>query len=162
MLRHIDGLPDPARAARLRDAVALARATTGDLTFTRLAVWQAVVLGVTGIGFRTGDAYAKQGRERYALAADTRARFDDCLAEATDPSIPLPSRAARVYLDVAFVHPFPDGNARAAMLCLDHVLNRERVRLRLATPALVIPRRPGDLPGTMDFIRLITLLIDSR
>ncbi|MEV0804914.1 hypothetical protein [Micromonospora sp. NPDC050200] len=40
--------------------------------------------------------------------------FEDCLAEATD-DLPLPSRAARVYLDVAFFHRFDDGNA--ARIC---------------------------------------------
>ncbi|MGW1544243.1 Fic family protein [Streptomyces sp. NPDC002309] len=38
------------------------------------------------------------------------------MRESADRRVPLVSRAARAYLDVAFFHPFPDGNARLAML----------------------------------------------
>jgi hypothetical protein len=38
------------------------------------------------------------------------------LAEATDHEIPVTARAARSYLDVAFFHPYDDGNARLAGL----------------------------------------------
>ncbi|MDP9795086.1 hypothetical protein J2S43_003598 [Catenuloplanes nepalensis] len=88
-----------------------------------------------------------------------RSRFASCLAEATDPGVPLASRAARVYLDTAFVHPFPDGNARAAMLCLYFVLRRARVTIDAPEPVLSVVRRADDLPGTLDLIKLIDVLI---
>jgi hypothetical protein len=132
-----------------------------ELTFAALARWQAQVLRVPAAGFRTGVAYAKGGRERYGLERDTRPRFEACLAEAADPAVPLPSRAARVYLDVLFVHPFDDGNARAAMLCLYHVLRRDSVTLDLAAPVLTVVRRAGDLSGALDLIRLIEVLIEA-
>ncbi|MEU7903509.1 Fic family protein [Actinoplanes sp. NPDC049118] len=153
---------DATRAARLRAAlhqVSAAAAARERLDFDLLARWQAPVLGVPEVGFRTGAAYAKGGRERYGLEPGTRRRFEACLAEATDPLVPLPSRAARVYLDVAFVHPFPDGNARAALLCLYFVLRRDRVTIDLAAPVLTVVRRTGDLPGTLDMIRLMEVLI---
>ena len=149
---------DAARADRLGEALSQVDGV-GDLTFELMTSWQARVLGVPAPGFRTGTAYAKGGRERYGLQADTRERFQSCLADVTDPSIPLPSRAARVYLDVAFVHPFPDGNGRAAMLCLAFVLRRDRVVLDLVAPVLRVVRRAGDLAGTLDLIRLIEILI---
>lgn len=153
---------DAERAARLQGAlrqVSDAAAAEENLTFGVLARWQAQVLGVSAIGFRTGSAYAKDGRERYELKPDTQRRFAACLIEATDPLIPLPSRAARVYLDIAFVHPFPDGNARAALLCLYFVLRRDGVTIDLAAPALSVVRRAGDVSGTLDMIRLIEVLI---
>ena len=147
---------------RLRGALrqaAIEAAAKEPLGFGLLARWQAEVLGVPAVGFRTGTAYAKGGRERYGLEADTRQRFEVCLAEATDPLVPLPSRAARVYLDVAFVHPFPNGNARAGLLCLYYVLRRDRVLIDLAAPALTTVRRADDMPGALDLVRLIHVLI---
>ncbi|MEV0560556.1 Fic family protein [Dactylosporangium sp. NPDC050588] len=109
--------------------------------------------------FRTGTAHAKRGRDRYGLHADTEPRFRACLADAADPSVPLSARAARVYLDVAFFHPFEDGNARAAMLCLYHVLHRGQVTLDLAAPLLRITRRADDPAGAADLVRLVDVLI---
>lgn len=56
-------------------------------------------------------------------------------------------RAARVYLDVCFFHPFDDGNARAARLALDHVLTTAGWALSLAEPVFVIARGAGDRRG---------------
>jgi fido (protein-threonine AMPylation protein) len=69
------------------------------------------------------------GRQRYAYSDELPQAFKACLAEATDPAVPLPSRAARVYLDVPFFHPFADGNSRSAALALYFVLARDGVVL---------------------------------
>src|SRR4051812_45485420 len=82
---------DPDRAARLLDALTLVAAAVDagvPVTFEVLAAWQAVVLGLPAVGFRTGPAFAKGGRERYGLRIDTADRFDRCLAGATDPAVP--------------------------------------------------------------------------
>ncbi|MGY0004035.1 Fic family protein [Micromonospora sp. I033] len=151
---------DPARAARLLAAVRRARATTDQpVSYALLADWQATVLGVPEVGFRRGPAHAKGGRERYGLTADTPAEFGRCLAQATDPGPPLAARAARAYLDVAFFHPFPDGNGRAAMLVLDTVLRRDGVLLDQVAPALLVARRADDPDGAADLARLIDVLI---
>jgi hypothetical protein len=47
------------------------------------------------------------------LHVDTEHRFASCLADAADHDIPV---TARTYLDVAFFHPYDDGNARLAGL----------------------------------------------
>lgn len=117
-----------------------------------------MVLGVPQIVFRQGDAYAKGGRERYALTPDTHADFERCLRESTDSMVPLASRAARAYLDVAFFHPFPDGNARLAMLTLGHVLEREGVRLDRTGP-LQTTRYADDADGAADLAALVGILI---
>src|SRR5215467_12486201 len=72
----------PERATRLLTALQRVRTavyTGSTLSFDLLAAWQAEVLGVPGVGFRAGPAYAKGGRERYGLYSDTVTRFDRCL-----------------------------------------------------------------------------------
>ncbi|WP_308402157.1 Fic family protein [Streptomyces shenzhenensis] len=104
------------------------------LTCTLLTGWQQLVLGMPEVQFRQGDAFAKGSRERYALTSHTERTFEQCLRESADRRIPLASRAARAYLDVIFFHPFPDGNARLAMLTLAYVLESEGVRLDQVGP----------------------------
>lgn len=160
---HRDGMRDfadgegPGMAAALERARADA-ATEVPLTFSMLAGWQALVLGMPEAGFRDGPAHAKGGRETYGLHPDTRQRFSRCLAEAMPGTMPLAARAARVYLDVAFFHPFADGNARAALLCLDFVLQREEVTVDLVAPLRVV-RRADDPEGALDLVRLVDVLI---
>lgn len=150
-----------AALAAALDQVRRAAADGGPLTFARLAAWQRTVLDVPEARFRTGPASAKGGRERYHWRADLPAVFERCLAEATDQDLPLPSRAARVYLDVAFFHPFDDGNARAAMLALYYVLAREGVVLDRAAPLLVTVRQAHDTYGAAGLARLVEVLIEK-
>ncbi|MFJ4481515.1 Fic family protein [Streptomyces longwoodensis] len=118
-----------------------------------LAAWQREVLDETEAPSRTNDAHAKAGNERYGLTPSTQADFAACLREATDSELPLAARAARAYLDVAFFHPFTDGNARVALLTLVHVLAREDIVLSEVGPLQITraadteafrhPGRPG-------------------
>jgi hypothetical protein len=133
----------------------------GTLTFAVLAGWQRVLLGLPAATFRTTTAYGRRGKEAYHYHAGLPGVFERCLAEATDERVPLPSRAARAYLDVAFVHPFADGNARAAMLALYFVLAREGVVLDRAAPILVTARHPYDAAGAASLAGLVELLIDG-
>jgi hypothetical protein len=130
-----DAAIDPARAQGLLDALELMRAEAAQhtpLSFEVLRRWQQHVLGVRMPPFRIHPAFAKGGRERYGIGPETPGRFDACLAQsAFDPDHPLSVsiRAARVYLDVCFFHPFDDGNARSAFLASLFVLARERIVL---------------------------------
>lgn len=139
-----DRARDPLRADRMAAALLLARdAVAQPLTFDLLSEWQRVVLGERAPApFRTTTAYAKQGREEYRYSPDVPLAFDAALAEAGDPDVRASIRAARVYLDVCFFHPFADGNARAARLALDHTLARANLRLTNAGPAFQIARSP--------------------
>lgn len=155
---------DPIRAERLLAAHSLVQedaARRTPLNFALLAGWQREVLAVTGTPFRVSDAFAKAGRERYGLTPDTRADLDSCLRETTDPDIPLSARAARAYLDVAFFHPFDDGNARAALLALVHVLGREDIVLPEVGP-LQTTRYADDPAGAADLASLIGVLNRRR
>ncbi|MBM2620571.1 Fic family protein [Actinoplanes sp. LDG1-06] len=168
---HVTG---PARTARdgiarilsnhRYNALDLVRADVaegGPLTFARLEMWQRKVLAVTTAPFRTTPAYARDGRERYAYRDELPELFEACLAEATDPAVPLPSRAARVYLDVLHFHPFADGNARSAAHAVYFVLAREGVVLDRAA-ALLMTRWPAaDSHGAEGLARLIAVLIQQ-
>ncbi|MFG2097308.1 Fic family protein [Streptomyces sp. NPDC048612] len=134
-IRAFDGALDPARARGLLAALELLRADAARgalLEFELIQRWQQHVLGTLKPPFRHLPAFAKAGRERYGISADTRARLDACLAQSTQDAkrpLPLTARAARAYLDVCFFHPFDDGNARSAFLTLIFVLAREGIAL---------------------------------
>lgn len=154
---------DPDRAGRLLAATALSRAAAvrGEpLTESLLAGWQVLLLGVDEVRPRQSDAFAKGGRERYGLTPRTWQDFAACLRQSADASVPLPARAARAYLDIAFFHPYPDGNARLALLVLAHVLEREGVRLDEVGP-LQTTRYADDPEGALDLAALVTVLIDA-
>ncbi|MEV6259507.1 Fic family protein [Streptomyces sp. NPDC051784] len=152
---------DPERARRLLAGYAAVRADAErgvPLTFALLSGWQRRVLGTREAPFRTGDAYAKRGRERYVLTARTRGDFEACLRESGAPEVPLVARAARTYLDVAFFHPFEDGNGRAALLALVFVLAGERVFLGEVGP-LRTTRYADDPVGAADLASLVSVLV---
>ncbi|WP_328908579.1 Fic family protein [Streptomyces sp. NBC_00234] len=152
---------DPARGDRLLAALARSRADASHgrpLTCTLLTEWQRLVLGLPEVSFRQGDAFAKGGRERYALTPRTQRDFATCLRDSADPGVPPASRAARAYLDVAFFHPFPDGNARLALLTLAYVLELEGVRLDHVGP-LQTTRYADDAAGAADLADLVSVLI---
>ncbi|SEE21694.1 Fic family protein [Streptomyces sp. TLI_105] len=154
---------DLARGHRLLAALAQSRTDASrrrPLTCALLTGWQQLVLGMPGVQFRQSDSFAKGGRERYALTSHTQLDFEHCLRESADPRVPLASRAARAYLDVAFFHPFPDGNARLAMLTLAYVLELEGVRLDQVGP-LQTTRYADDDAGAADLAALVFILIRS-
>ncbi|MFI9203068.1 Fic family protein [Streptomyces sp. NPDC053048] len=152
------------RARRLtaawQQAYADARAGRA-LDFERLAAWQSTVLGIPLAAFRAGTAYAKRGSERYGLHADTPQRFASCLAQSREPAVPLPARAARLYLDVCFFHPFDDGNARAALLALGHLLATQDIVLSWIRP-LAVARYADDPEGAAELASVVHLLITRQ
>jgi hypothetical protein len=157
---HLGRRADGARhALAALDMVYADAAGGGPLTFALLEKWQRKVLNEGTAMFRVTSAWARAGRERYAYHEDLPEVFEACLAEATDPAVPLPSRAARVYLDVLFFHPFTDGNGRSAALALYFVLAREGVVLDRAAP-LLMTRWPATHPSSAEGLaRFVALLI---
>ncbi|MBM2614965.1 Fic family protein [Actinoplanes sp. LDG1-06] len=143
---HFPALDSPALPA-----FDVAARLTPELT----ARWNAAVRGIPFAEFRRGPAYAKNGRERYALHADTESRYADCLAETADTRIPVTARAARAYLDVAFFHPYADGNGRLAGLVLQFVLAREGIELDDLAPILTTVRRADDAEGAAGLARMV-------
>ncbi len=156
-----DRVRDPERAERMLAALELCRdsARRGmSLTFDQMCEWQAAVLGERQVGFRTGKAFAKAGRELYPFTPTTQASFEAALID-SDGTTDIAIRAARVYLDVCFYHPFPDGNARAARLALDHVLTRNGFALHVAEPAFIVSRTATDRLMGWSLARVLDRLI---
>ncbi|WP_328618038.1 Fic family protein [Amycolatopsis sp. NBC_00355] len=161
-IRTRDHRRDPVRAARLLAALARARADAESgavLGFEVLSAWQRCVLDVAEAPFRARPAFAKGGRERYGAGPGLRDRFERCLAQAHDPELPLPARAARLYLDVCFFHPFDDGNARSAFLALTFLLARSGVALDQVAPVRSLPRRADDPEDALALADLVAILI---
>ncbi|MEJ3749051.1 Fic family protein [Actinomycetes bacterium KLBMP 9797] len=130
-------------------------AAGANLTPELAARWNRIIRGVPVAEFRRAPAYAKNGRERYGLHANTEHRFAECLTETADQEIPVTARAARAYLDVAFFHPYDDGNARLAGLVLHFLLLRGRVELDEVAPILTTVRRADDTEGAAALARLV-------
>jgi hypothetical protein len=63
---------------------------------------------------------------------------DDC---------PPIAKAVRLYMDLAFFHPFADGNARAARLGLEWALRAARRPTPALAPLVALPKAPGDAAG---------------
>lgn len=155
---------DPARARRLLSAHELMRddAAGGQvLRFDLLARWQRAVLGVADAPFRDGPAFAKEGRERYGLDAEMPARFAECLVSSQDRDLPVAARAARVYLDVCFFHPFTDGNARSALLAFAFVLAKDGIVLDEVGPIAQVQRPADDVEGAAGLANLVVALIEG-
>lgn len=155
------GGSDPSsRAGRLASALTMAGAAVlapEPLSFAVLQRWQRVVLG-RPTGFRPAPAFAKHGDEHYGRYEGIEADFDSYLLQASDAGLSVAARAARVYLDVAFYHPFDDGNGRAAMLAMYYVLRRGAVVLDQAGPLLMTVRRADDQRGAISLANLIVVL----
>ncbi len=141
--------------------LALADAAQGRrLSFDLMENWQRTVLHQPSALFRTEPAFAKGGLDRYGLPPSTPSLLESCLSESSQPELPLPSRAARTYLDVLFFHPFEDGNARAAMLALAFVLACEGAPLD-QVPPLQATRWADDADGAVDLAVLLGVLVTA-
>ena len=164
-IERYDRARDVIRAERMQGALMQIRAAAirdEPLEWALLARCQRSVLGLDADPeFRTADAFAKNGHERYAVPPGGRRDFERCLAEANDRKIVL-GVAARVYLDVCFFHPFEDGNARAARLALDWVLTRAGLALHVAEPIFALPRWADDARAMTVIVVLLDHLTGTR
>merc|ERR1711957_747529 len=96
------------------------------------------------MSIRQTDAYAKQGRERYPSSSSLAEEFQACLLEADSGSSVLVVRAARLFLDICFFHPFDDGNARLAWLALDFLFTKAGLCLRDVSAFFTMPHSAHD------------------
>ncbi|WP_147448999.1 Fic family protein, partial [Corallococcus terminator] len=147
----------PERTERFERALTRVRqwADAGEaLTFSRMVEVQETVLGVR-TAFRTGEAFAHGGAHRYAQAPGLEAAFVGKVeGEAREERHPV-AHATRLYLDLCFFHPFPDGNARAARLWLEYMLRRGGLPTPPLAPIVLFPKRPGDTESYVRFARLL-------
>lgn len=131
------------------------------MNLSELTRWQGIVLGGPA-KLRSSDAFAHEGRQRYGIRPDLRERTEACLAQATERGMGVIARAARVYLDICFLHPFEDGNARAARLALDYVLTRDGLALHAAGPVFLVARQLTDGGDASRFAWIVDYLAGPR
>ncbi len=138
----------PLRAVRMGQALNLLRewAASG-----RPVCWQEQV------GFRGGPAWAKGGLERYGYWPGLKDEFARKVADDDADGAHPVAKAVRLYLDLCFYHPFPNGNARAARLWFDYQLRRGGHVPAFVEPLFVVERFAGDVPAYVDFLRLALL-----
>lgn len=159
-VQKIDRARSELRADGLLAALDAARRwarTSEPLTFAKLSAWQEDILVERRPSFRT--AAARRGHHTYGFDAWVPTRFDRCLDEALDPAESWPTRAARLYLDVCFFHPFEGGNARAARVALDALLAREGLILTCITPLVLLRRSALDPNGGRRLAGLLQSLV---
>lgn len=102
---------------------------------------------------RTATAFALGGRA--VMGPFSRSAFDDVVRSADIVADGPPwFRAARLYADVCFFHPFDDGNARLALCALVWVLEREGVGVVDLAP-VVMPWMPTSSPSLCRVVRAI-------
>lgn len=83
-----------------------------------LPVMQSVqhfLVGSENSKFRSSSAFCNRRHERYAYFTDLPKLFEMKVAKDAEESLHPLVKAARLYLDIIFIHPFIDGNARAAL-----------------------------------------------
>lgn len=145
---HLRYIREREKDERMLEALGVARRwARGDqpLTVSVLKLWLSVALAAPKVALRTTDAFAKKGRERYGVTH--LHLLHEKLSEANLKGLAAPWRAAMVYLDICFFHPFPDGNARLARLAADAILLREGFALNYVEPVFVVARAAEDAQG---------------
>jgi hypothetical protein len=148
---------DVAREARFLSALTHVRALADarePLRWARLVEAQAEVLG-RRVGFRTGEAFARGGAHRYLYSPELEEMLTRKVEADGRDGCPPVAQAVRLYLDLAFFHPFPDGNARAARLWFEYVLRRARVPTPPLAPWVLLPKRPGDVEHYGQLVRFV-------
>jgi hypothetical protein len=148
---------DRERSARFLDALSLARTlaqSEESLTFERLSEVQERLLGCPA-AFREGDAFSHGGARRYLFVPELEEMFARKVrADAEDDCHPI-AKAVRLYLDMAFFHPFIDGNARAARLTLEFTLRRAHLPTPPLMPLVLLPKTPGDVACYERCVRIV-------
>ncbi len=153
--REVDGPahPEPGRTDRYLLALAHALALPG-LDRDALIDLQSTVLGRPAL-LRTGDAFARAGAHRYPSRPDLGAQLDAALTGLHDPAVHPAVRATMAYLDVIFLHPFDDGNARLARLLMHHTLHRAGLHPPRFEGVLLVQKNPGDEEGFWRLVRVV-------
>lgn len=155
--------PDPARRARLLVAEAQLIGLSEDrsaATWPEIQRLQAVVLGRPA-PFRTGEVFTPHPR-RYGLHPGLEARLARRLeAFEANPLHPL-LQAGRLYLELIHVHPFADGNGRAARLWFTHTLRREGWAVPDLAALARLPKEPGRPLRAWAFVARAARLLHPR
>lgn len=109
-------------------------------------------LAVPESRFRTTDAFAKGGRERYGYSDDLLPRLDERLRRVH--AWPPLHAALAAWLDVLFFHPFEDGNSRAGRLAFHFHAARGGLGFRTLAPIFTLPVPAGSERAYRTLLRI--------
>ena len=144
-----DRYSNAAQGDRLSAALAQSRADASrkrTLTCALLAEWQRLVLGMPEVPFRQGDAFAKGGRERYALTPHTQRAFEHCLGESADPRAGGSSAGQVGPLQTTRYADDASGAADLAALVSVLIRSTHRRATEPVTECEAVPHRSSALP----------------
>lgn len=154
-----------ARRRRYVDALSEVRAMAAarrPLSIERLLDVQRIVLGhETAVREEPAFCRRRDGVVvSFGLLPDLRGRFAKRLAWLNEGFVHPVVAAVRLYLDITFFHPFPDGNARAARLWLDFVLTSHHFVLPSFVAITGMHKDPRDrmLPQRMAMVLMRSAL----
>jgi Fic/DOC family len=162
-IQSTEAARDPVRAQRMERAVLHLRVAVEaqPLDLASLVAAQQIAVPEQP-GLRSTVAWAKAGREFYSVPNDLPGVFAGYLADAMNDQDDVALRAARLYLDICFLHPFKDGNGRMARLALDAVLWRAGFQLRAVSALFNLERDPSDERGAWLFAWNLNKCLEPR
>ena len=158
--KYVDAFDRPRcdeRAKRMIGAIHLVdrlAVVISAITWQELTEVQSIVLGDEHVRFRDGVAFSKGGLEVYGYHPDLQRAFSQKIKQDGQEELHPLVKSIRLYLDVCFFHPFQDGNARAARLALQLILQRDNVFLKSLGPLFRIPLAAGSQEGYLAFLNL--------
>lgn len=147
---------DPGREQRYRRALDEVRSLAdagAPYGWAELSAVQGRVLGLRKPApLRSGDAFAREGREVYPHSPGLEAEFRERVGYALGNPV---LEGVRRYLDLIFFHPFDDGNARAARLSLEFALRAGGVPTPPLEAFVRLPKPPGSAERAWDLALLL-------
>jgi prophage maintenance system killer protein len=125
------------------------------ISFALMQEVQRSVLQCSEAEFRKHTAYTSVRPERYAYFTGIEDLFTRKVKQDDEDDLHPLLKAARLYLDLIFFHPFNDGNARAAMLWLAFSCLRAGYPAPDLRKIIVFPFKPGDEENYWSFTGLL-------
>jgi hypothetical protein len=142
-------------AAATNELVRLGSQTDFQLDFTALQTVQQHLIGRERCEFRQESAYVAVRPERYGWFDGIERMFRIKIRKDARQVINPLLKAIRLYLDILFVHPFEDGNARAGMLWFAYYCWRSQLRLPDFRKIHGYVFTPGSRLGYVDFCNFV-------
>lgn len=112
--------------------------------FALMCSLQSHILNIPSVAFRTASACMDLRAERYAYFSGLPALFAGKIQQDAGDNCHPFIKAVRLYLDIIFVHPFNDGNTRAALLWFCFFCLKYRLPLANFKKVLGFHFKPGN------------------
>ncbi|MDP3274574.1 MAG: Fic family protein [Deltaproteobacteria bacterium] len=133
--------------------------TLGAPTGASVARWMELLLGRSSAPrLRQDPAYARGGLHRYSLGdCQLESLWSAALDRANGSTLHLCARAATLYLDALFLHPYDNGNARLARALVYWLMQHEQHTSPAMHPLVLVPLRPGNRDDLQRLAKVIAV-----